>query len=120
MTIITIKDLKVSTLLGVYDWEKENKRDMIFTIEIHASTENASASDDIKDAVDYALIEERILKHVDTSSYNLIEALVADIGRLILALDQRITRVHVEADKPGALRQARSVSVSAEFRRGIS
>jgi len=120
MFVLKIKDLQASTLLGVYDWEKQAKRLVILNIELHISGANAGTSDDIKDAVDYAVVEEKILRHLESSSYSLLEKLVTDIGRLILSLDPRITKATVEADKPGALRMARSVSVCAEFIRNHS
>jgi len=115
MFIIRIKDLQAQTILGIYDWEKKAKRPVVLNIEMHIVDGKAGDSDAIEDAVDYAMIEQRIIERVEAASYNLIEKLVADIGAFILSLDKRIAKVAVEADKPGALAHARSVSVSAEF-----
>jgi len=113
--IMNIKDLKAETILGIFDWEKKAKRPVILTIELHLEKSKAGDSDDMSDAVDYAMLEENIIKRLEASNYNLIERLVTDIGQLILSLDKRILKVTVEADKPGALKQARSISISATF-----
>ena len=115
MMIMRIKDLQALTTLGVYDWEKTAKRLITLNICLHISCDEAGKSDDINNAVDYAILEQKILSHLNNSSYNLLEKLVADVGNLLLALDARITKVIVEADKIGALKQAKSVSISAEF-----
>ena len=113
--IMKIKDLQAETVLGVFDWEKRAKRIVILNIELHIHSSKAGDSDDMQDAVDYAMLEENVINRLEASHYNLIERLVTDIGQLILSLDKRIAKVTVEADKPGALRVARSVSVSALF-----
>jgi len=115
MMILKIKDLQASTMLGVYDWEKLAKRTVVLNIEMHVETDKAGVSDDMKDTVDYAMIEDEIVKQLEASSYNLIEKLVNDIGKVVLSLDKRIKSVQVEADKPGALKMARSVSVTGIF-----
>jgi len=117
MFVIRIKDLQVETILGVYDWEKKSKRPVIMNIEMHVTEGKAGKSDAIVDAVDYDKIEQSIMGLLDKASYNLIEKLVTDIGTLILSLDSRIAKVSVEADKPGALKKSRSVSIRAEFNR---
>lgn len=117
MFVITLKKLHVMTTLGVYDWEKEAKRPVVLTIALQIADSKAGDSDAMDDAVDYAMVEERVIQRLEGMSYQLIEKLVTDIGQLILSLDSRIGSVHLEADKPGALRQAESVSVSAEFTR---
>ena len=104
-------------MLGVYEWEKAAKRPVLLTIEMHIIDDKAAASDDMKDAVDYDIISQRVADRLMASSYNLIERLVADIGTFILSLDARIAKVSVEADKPGAIKNAESVSVRAEFAR---
>ena len=115
MMIMRIKDLQAITTLGVYEWEREAKRLITLNIELHISCNKAGKTDDINDAVDYAILEQKILSHLSTSSYNLLEKLVCDIGNLLFSMDSRIIKVSVEVDKAGALRQARSVSVFAEF-----
>ena len=117
MLIIRIKDLQAQTILGVYDWEKTAQRPVVLNIEMQVVDDGAAASDNIEDAADYDKVSQRIIERLQSSSYNLIERLVADVGALILSLDQRIAKVTVEADKPGAIQSARSVSVRQEFSR---
>ncbi len=111
-----IKDLQATTTLGVYAWEQEAKRQVILNIKLHAETDASGTSDKLDDAVDYANIESRVLAHLEAGNFQLLERLVTEVATLILSLDKRIAKVRVEADKPGALRMARSVSVATERR----
>lgn len=115
MFIMTIKDLQASTVLGVLGWEKQSKRLVVLNLELHINTDHAGVSDEMNDSIDYAMIEDKILRRLDAANYNLIERLVTDIGQFVLSLDKRVAKVLVEADKPGALRMARSVSIKASF-----
>ena len=117
MFTLKIKDLKAETILGIYDWEKKAVRPVVLNLELSLSDAITGHSDAMKDSVDYDLIEQRVLQHLSANSYNLIETLVSDIGKLVLSLDQRILSVRIEVDKPGALKSARSVSVSQLFAR---
>jgi len=115
MITMKIKDLSALTMLGVYGWEREKKRQVLLNIELHIDSGAACQSDELKDAVDYAILEEKIIHHLENSEYNLLEKLVADVGNLLLAQDARIKKAIVEVDKAGALKYARSVSICAEF-----
>lgn len=118
MYTLRIKDLTATTTLGVYDWEKQAPRQVILNAELHVKDTGAGTSDNVADTIDYALIETRILDHLAQNSFQLVERLVTETARLILSLDNRITRVTLEADKPGALRHARSVSVATTLSQG--
>jgi dihydroneopterin aldolase len=117
MFTIKIKDLEAKTVLGVYDWEQKQKRVVILNIALEMDSNTVGISDEISDTVDYALVEQRILAHLEQNSYQLIEKLVADVAALVLSFDTRIAKITVEADKPGALEHARSVSVFMTVKR---
>ncbi|NCY25815.1 MAG: dihydroneopterin aldolase [Alphaproteobacteria bacterium] len=114
---IRIKDLQVQTLIGVYEWERTALRPLLLQVELQVATPNAAATEAMQDAVDYAQIESCIVEHAAGGTYQLLESFVTNLCQLVLALDSRILHVKVEADKPGALQHARSVSVAAEARR---
>jgi len=67
-------------------------------------------TDDIHDTLDYRELNQRISVLVETSQYYLIESLAEAIAVLCLE-DPRVQEVTVGVDKPGALRNARSVAV---------
>ena len=107
---IHIKDLLLRCIVGIHDWERHERQDIGITIVLHADLSKAAASDAIADTVDYVTIKKRIIALVESSSYGLIEALAEAIARVCLE-DERVARVDVTLEKPGALRYARTVAV---------
>lgn len=112
--IIQIKNLKIGTIIGIYDWEKEKKQDVIINTEIEFDGTQAGTSDDIRDTVDYDVITKNIIKMVENNQFNLVEKIVHETLNLIME-NTRIRRACVEVDKPGALENAESVSIK-DFR----
>lgn len=112
---VKIKDLHAQTVLGVFDWEKTAPRGIIINLSLSVDAPNAAKSDALEDTVDYAAIESVLLNHAASKPFQLIETLAHELCREVLALDNRIKQVDIEIDKPGALRIARSVSVSCSL-----
>lgn len=110
---IRLKDLELQTTIGVYDWERTAPRPLVLQVELQVAAPNAAKSDAVQDTVDYALIESTLLDHAANTAFQLLEAFVSVACQRVLALDARIHHVTIEADKPGILKHARSVSVSA-------
>ena len=71
--IIKIKNLKIDTFLGVYDWENNYLRSLLFNVEIKSDCQNSTISDDIKDTIDYDHITNQIRNYVENNRCYLIE-----------------------------------------------
>ena len=112
--IINIENLRLRTIIGIYDWEKENKQDVIINISLEFDGSVAGSSDNIEDTVDYKRITKKIINYVENGKFNLIEKLVTDIGNIIME-DKRVLVSTVTVDKPGALRFTDSVSITNTF-----
>lgn len=108
--IIRIKDLKLRTIIGFKEWEREKKQDISINLTIESSIERAVETDDIKDSIDYKDVTKRIIDAVEETEFLLLEKLAGFILDLVME-DKRIDRCTVEVDKPHALRFARSTSV---------
>jgi len=117
MFVITISNLRISTILGVYDWEKEKKREVILNIKLVIKNNDSFDSDNLNDTVDYNSLSQQIIERSEKMNFNLIERLVAAIGRDILAFDPKIHSAILEAIKVGAVKGADSVGVWTEFKR---
>ena len=110
---IHIRDLALRCMVGINDWERHKKQDVLVNITLWADLGRACRTDDIADTVDYKAVKERAAAMVESSSYNLIERLAEAIAQECLA-HPLVQRVRVSVDKPGALRFARSVGVEIE------
>lgn len=116
MAIIRITDLSLKAIIGIFDWERTRKQKVIINVEIIFNASKASKSDKVKDTVDYKTITKKIIKHVETSKYFLIERMADQVLRIVMT-DPKVKSAKVRIDKPGALRFARSVSVELEARK---
>ncbi len=108
---IRIEDLLLRSHIGVNDWEREQKQDVILNITLHIDTRAAGNSDRIEDTVNYRSLAKKVIEQVEGSTYFLVEALAEAVAGICLS-DRRVVRVDVSVDKPGALRFARSVGVT--------
>lgn len=96
--IIRIKNLRINTILGVYEWEKDISRTLLFNVEIETDHENAMKSDDLKDTIDYDQITNQIKDFIQNNRYKLIEKIASEVIDLIMK-DSRIKRCTLEVDK---------------------
>ncbi len=110
---IEIKDLLLRAIIGINDWEREKKQDVLVNIVLFTDLQASAASDDITQTVNYRSLTKKVIDHVESSARYTIEALAADVARLCLA-EAGVERVRVRVEKPGALRFARSVGVEIE------
>ena len=96
--IINIKNLRIKTNIGVYNWEKEFPRQIIINAEIETDDTKAMQSDNLKDAVDYDIIINKIKNFIENNHCHLIEKMVGEILDLIME-DKRIKKCTLEIDK---------------------
>jgi len=108
--LIHITGLKVNCIIGINDWERVTKQDVVIYITLHADLSKPGESDDIDDTVNYRDISKAIQAHVEASSYGLIEAMARNIATICLE-PEAVVRADVSVQKPGALRGADSVGV---------
>ncbi len=111
--IVEIHDLLVRTIIGINDWERKDKQDVVINIRMFTDTRPAGMSDDIRDALNYRDVAKRVIALTETSRFYLVERLAEEIAR-ICVLEFGVPKVQVRVEKPGALRFARSVGVTIE------
>jgi 2-amino-4-hydroxy-6-hydroxymethyldihydropteridine diphosphokinase len=107
---IHIRDLLMRCILGVNEEERREKQDVLLNITLYADLREACRSDRLEDTVDYKAIKKRVIAEVERSSYYLVERLAERIAEICLE-DNRVRRVQVAVEKPGALRFARTVGI---------
>ena len=110
---ILIQDLLIRGIIGIHDWEREKKQDILINIEMEADCQPAGLSDDFRDAVDYRAVSKSVIALVESSQFFLVEKVAEEIARLCLE-DPRVEKVRVRVEKPGAVRFSRSVGIEVE------
>ena len=114
---ILIQDLLIRGIIGIHDWEREKKQDILINIEMEADCRPAGLSDDFKDAVDYRAITKSVIALVEGSEFFLVERMAEEIAGICMD-NPRVDVARVRVEKPGAVRFSRSVGVEIERRRG--
>ncbi|MDR3159471.1 MAG: dihydroneopterin aldolase [Zoogloeaceae bacterium] len=114
MDIIFIEDLRIETRIGIHPWEKAVPQTLALDIRMGvASTAPAGASDDIRDAVDYAAVRARLRAELPARHFNLLEALAEFAAALILE-SFSVQWVRLSVAKSGALLDAKRAGVIIE------
>lgn len=116
MATIRITDLKLRTIIGTNDWERNQKQDIVINVTLHYDASAAIASDDLKEAVDYKTITKKIIKKVENSQFFLLEKLTDMILDIVME-NPAVQEASVRVDKPFALRFSNSVSVELSRKR---
>ena len=113
MDIIYLNDLKIDTVIGIYDWERRIKQTVSLDLEMATDIRKAAASDSIEDTLDYKRISKRLLQFVSESEFQLVETLTERIAELIVT-EFAVSWVRVRLNKQGALRGSRDVGILIE------
>ncbi|HCE41301.1 dihydroneopterin aldolase [Alcanivorax sp. 521-1] len=113
MDIVYISDLKVDTVIGIYDWERRIRQTVSLDLEMAADISRAAASDHIDDALNYKAIGKRIIQYIEDSDFQLVETLAERVAQLVLE-EFGVAWLKLRLSKPGALRGSRDVGVIIE------
>lgn len=113
MDIIFIQQLKLNTIIGIHDWEREKAQPVILDIDIGCSTRSAAQSDQIEHCIDYFSVCEKMKQLADNHQYQLVESFVEEVSRIILQ-EFSAQWVRVKLNKPAAVTAAGGVGVIIE------
>jgi dihydroneopterin aldolase len=116
MDIIFISDLRIETIIGIYDWERKVKQIVSLDLEMAADIRMAAATDRIEDTLNYKAVAKRLIAFVGDSEYQLVETLAEKIAEIVIS-EFGVSWVRLKLHKPGALRGSRDVGVQIE--RGV-
>lgn len=84
MDKIFLNDLKINTIIGIYDWERKTEQTLEFDLEMDWDIRPAANSDDINKTIDYGDIAQTIVHFVENSDFQLIETLAEQLATLLL------------------------------------
>ena len=113
MDIVFLRGLRIETVIGIYDWEKEIKQPVVLDIEMAGDIARAAASDKIEDTLDYKAISKRLKQFVSESRFELVETL-AERCAAIIREEFGVPWVRLTLNKTGAVTDADGVGVIIE------
>ncbi len=113
MDIVFIRELKIQTVIGVFDWERTIKQTLSLDLEMATDNAKAAARDHIDDALNYAAVSDRIVAFVEASEFQLVETMAEQVAQIVLQ-EFKVPWVRLRVSKPGAVKAARDVGVLIE------
>ena len=113
MDIVYIRDLRIDTIIGIFDWEREVRQTVSLDLDMAADIRPAAASDDIEHALNYKAVAKRIIAHVENSQCLLVERLAEEVTDIVRN-EFGVPWVKLRLSKPGALRGSRDVGLIIE------
>ncbi len=113
MDIIFLHDLKVDTVIGIWDWERKIRQTVVIDIDMAADIRKAAASDQVEDTLNYKGVAKRVQQFVGESEFQLVETLAERIAGIVID-EFDVPWVRVRVAKPGAIRGAKDVGILIE------
>jgi len=113
MDIIYLKELKISTIIGVYDWERTTPQWISLDIEMGADITQAAKTDDLQYALDYKAVADKVKAYVEASSFQLIETLAESVANLVMQ-DFSVPWIRLKVSKAGAIEEVTDLGVIIE------
>lgn len=111
--IVFIEDLRIQTVIGVFDWEREITQTISLDLKMAYAIGRAAKSDDIVDTLDYKAVSKRLIQFVESSEFQLVEALAEHCASIVLE-EFPVTWLRLKLSKPGAVRGSSAVGVIIE------
>jgi dihydroneopterin aldolase len=113
MDAVFINDLRIETIIGIYDWERKVKQTISLDLEMGTDIRKSAETDAIEDTLNYKAVAKRLIAFVGDSEYQLVETLAEKIAGIVLA-EFEVPWLKLTVHKPGAVRGSRDVGVIIE------
>lgn len=113
MDIVFIRELRVDTVVGIYDWERRIRQTVILDLDMGTDIRRAAKSDKIDDTLDYKTVAKRISQYVSEQEFQLVETLAEKVAAIVMN-EFKVPWVKVTLHKPGAVSGSKSVGIIIE------
>ncbi|MCO8044189.1 dihydroneopterin aldolase [Acinetobacter bohemicus] len=117
MDAIIIEGLKVDTVVGCFNWERQIIQPLLLDLTIHTSLEQASQSDRLDDTLNYAEICEISARVIQEAQPELIEHAAKLVLDALFTTFESIESIMITIRKPAIIAQANSVGIRLERHR---
>ena len=113
MDTVFIRELRIDTVIGIYEWEREIRQTVVLDLEMDADIAKAAATDAIEDTLDYKAVSKRLIEFVRASEFQLVETLAERCAAIVLE-EFDVPWIRLTLNKVGAVSAARDVGVIIE------
>lgn len=116
MDIVYIRNLRIDTIIGIFDWEREVRQTVSLDLEMGTDISRAASTENIQFALDYKAVSDRLLDFIGNSEFLLVETMAEQVASIIMT-EFQVPWLRLRIGKPGAISQAEDVGVLIE--RGV-
>jgi dihydroneopterin aldolase len=113
MDIVYIRELEIETIIGIYDWEREQKQVVSLDLEMGTDIGAAARSDDIENTLNYKAVAKRLIEFIEGSEFFLVETMAERIAEIVLE-EFSVPWLKLRVGKPGAVTGSKDVGVIIE------
>ena len=113
---VLIKGLILDLKLGYYEFERNKKQKVKFSVDTEYSSKKPSDDKDIRSIINYGKIVKLITKLVRKKHYNFLETLAEDIFDELFK-DKRIDKIDLQIEKLEILKECTSVGIQITKKR---
>jgi dihydroneopterin aldolase len=113
MDTVFIRGLRAATVIGVHDWERLVRQEVVIDLDLANDNRLAASDDNLEHTLDYGAISERLIALAAASDCLLIERLAEQLAERLLD-EFPIPWLRLRLSKPGAVAAADSVGVVIE------
>ena len=113
MDIVYIRDLRIETIIGIYDWEREVKQTVSLDLEMAHDIHKAAETDDIQYALNYKSIAKRLIAFIENAEFLLVERMAEEVASIVTE-EFSVPWLKLRVSKPGALRGSQDVGIIIE------
>jgi dihydroneopterin aldolase len=113
MDVVFIEDLRIETVIGIYDWERRIRQVVAVDLEMAFDNRKPAASDRIDDTLNYKAVSKRLIGFVESASFQLVETLAERCAQIVLD-EFKVPWLRLKLSKPGAVRGSKAVGVVIE------
>ena len=111
MDKIFLKNLRLLTRIGLFEWEKQIEQIIRIDLEVGFDIKKAAETDDVSYSLDYKTLSNRVKDYVDNNTHELIETLIENIAGIILK-EFNVEYITISISKPGAIRDSEDVGIT--------
>ena len=117
MDAIIIEGLKVDTVIGCFNWERQIIQPLMLDLTIHNDLNQAAQSDELDDTLNYAQICELAAQVIQQAKPKLIEHAAQLVLEKLFLVFPSIESIIITIRKPAIIAQANAVGIRLERQR---
>lgn len=109
MDHLDISSLRVTTYIGVHDWEQRILQRLL--IDINIPSDFSNCHDKLANTIDYEQLCQRVTSFVESNRFHLIETVAEKVAQLIKD-EFHVKQLSVRVSKPDAIKNAGNICIT--------